>query len=83
MEFEDSSAEADANPSTDTPTGEIRVALCELVDGGTQMEITVAWAGDAGMEWMLSTGTDTGMTAAIGQIDELLRPVNRTKGATP
>jgi len=32
----------------------------------------VAWADDAGMEWMLATGTDTGMTAAVGQIDELL-----------
>jgi hypothetical protein len=24
------------------------------------------------MEWMLATGTDAGMTAAVGQIDELL-----------
>ena len=50
----------------------IRVALSELAGGGTQMVITVAWASDEGMEWMLATGTDAGMTAAVGQIDELL-----------
>jgi uncharacterized protein YndB with AHSA1/START domain len=83
LEFEDSVADADGNPSADTPTGEIRVALFELADGGTQMQITAAWAGDEGLEWMLATGTDTGMTAAIGQIDELLGPANRTRGATP
>jgi hypothetical protein len=36
------------------------------------MVITVAWASDEGMEWMLATRTDAGMTAAVGQIDELL-----------
>ena len=37
------------------------------------MVITVACAGDDGWEWMLATGTDAGMTAAAGQIDELLK----------
>jgi hypothetical protein len=40
--------------------------------GGTQMVITVAWTTDDGYEWMLATGTDTGIAAAAGQIDELL-----------
>jgi uncharacterized protein YndB with AHSA1/START domain len=70
--IEDSVADANGNPSTDTPTGEIRVTLSELAGGGTQMVITVAWADDEGLEWMLDTGTDIGMTAALGQIDELL-----------
>jgi hypothetical protein len=50
----------------------IRIALSEPAGGSTQMVITTAWASDEGMEWMLATGTDAGMTAAAGQIDELL-----------
>jgi uncharacterized protein YndB with AHSA1/START domain len=72
LEFESGVADADGNPSPDTPTAVIGVALSEPAGGGTQMEITVAWASDEGMEWMLATGTDAGMTAAVGQIDELL-----------
>jgi hypothetical protein len=72
LEFEAGVAEADGNPSPDTPTAVIRVALSEPAGGGTQMEITTAWASDEGMEWMLATGTDAGMTAAVGQIDTLL-----------
>jgi uncharacterized protein YndB with AHSA1/START domain len=74
LEFESGVADADGNPSSDTPTAVIRVALSEPAGGGTQMEITVAWASDEGMEWMLTTGTDAGMTAAVGQIDTLLGP---------
>ena len=72
LELDAGVADADANPSPDTPTAAIRVALSELAGGGTQMTITTAWASDEGMEWMLATGTDVGMTAAVGQIDELL-----------
>ena len=50
----------------------IRVALSEPAGGGTQMVITTAWASDEAMEQMLATGTDAGMTAAVGQIDALL-----------
>jgi uncharacterized protein YndB with AHSA1/START domain len=74
LEFKSGVADADGNPSPDTPTAVIRVALSEPAGGGTQMEITVAWASDEGMEWMLATGTDAGMTAAVGQIDTLLGP---------
>jgi uncharacterized protein YndB with AHSA1/START domain len=72
LEFESGVADADGNPSPDTPTAVIRVALSEPAGGGTQMEITVAWASDEGMKWMLATGTDAGLTAAVGAIDELL-----------
>ena len=54
------------------PTGTIRVELSEPAGGGTQMVVTVAWESDEGFEWMLATGTDDGMTAAAGQIDQLL-----------
>ena len=36
------------------PTAVIRVALSELVGGGTQMDITAAWASDEAMEQMLA-----------------------------
>jgi len=72
LEFESGVADADGNPSQDTPTGVIRVALSEPAGGGTQMVITTTCASDEAMEWLLATGTDVGMTAAAGQIDALL-----------
>ena len=72
LEFEDGFADPDGNPRPDAPTGLIRVALSELAGGGTQMDITAAWASDEAMEQILAMGTDTGMTTAVGQIDELL-----------
>ena len=72
LEFEAGFADADGNPSPDAPTTVIRVALSELTGGGTQMDITTTWASDEAMEQVLATGTDAGMTAAVGQIDELL-----------
>jgi uncharacterized protein YndB with AHSA1/START domain len=72
LEFEDGFADADGNRRPDMPTTVIRVALSELPGGGTQMEITAAWASDEAMEHFLATGTDAGLTAAVGQIDELL-----------
>jgi hypothetical protein len=50
----------------------IRVALSAISGGGTQMDITVAWASDEAMEQMLGAGMDEGMVASVGQIDELL-----------
>lgn len=72
LEFEDGVADADGNSSPDTPTVTIRVTLSELTGGGTEMVMTVACASDEAMEWMLATGTDAGMTAAVGQIDALI-----------
>jgi uncharacterized protein YndB with AHSA1/START domain len=72
LELDAGVADADGSPIPDTPTAVIRVALSELAGGGTQMDITTAWASDDGMEWMLATGTDVGMATAVGQIDELL-----------
>ncbi|MEZ0294680.1 MAG: SRPBCC domain-containing protein [Solirubrobacteraceae bacterium] len=72
LEFEDGFADADGNPSPGAPTTVVRVALSELTGGGTQMDITTTWASDEAMEQVLATGTDAGMTAAVGQIDELL-----------
>jgi uncharacterized protein YndB with AHSA1/START domain len=72
LELDAGVADAGGLLNPDTPTAVIRVALSEPVGGGTQMEISTAWVDDAAMEWMLATGTDAGMTAAAGQIDQLL-----------
>jgi uncharacterized protein YndB with AHSA1/START domain len=72
LEFEDGFADADGNPSPDMPTTLVRVALSELPGGGTQMELTATWGSDEAMAHFLATGTDAGLTAAVGQIDELL-----------
>ena len=72
LELDAGVADADGSPISDTITAVIRVALSELAGGGTQMTITTAWASDEAMEQMLATGMDAGMTAAVGQIDELL-----------
>ena len=72
LEFEDGFADADGNPRPDMPTTVIRLALSALPGGGTQMEITATWASDEAMAHFLATGTDAGLTAAVGQIDELL-----------
>ena len=44
----------------------------ELPGGGTHMDITPVWASDEAMEQILAMGTEPGMTAAVGQINELL-----------
>jgi uncharacterized protein YndB with AHSA1/START domain len=78
LELDAGFADADGNPISDGPTAVIRVALSELAGGGTQMDITTAWASVEAMEQMLAMGTEAGMTAAVGQIDDLLGLPART-----
>jgi uncharacterized protein YndB with AHSA1/START domain len=78
LELDAGFAHADGTPIADTATAVIRVVLSELAGGGTQMTITTAWPSDEAMEQMLAGGTDTGMTDAAGQIDELLGLPART-----
>ena len=66
LEFEDGAAEL--------PTGAIRVALAALAGGGTEMVVTASWDSAEAMQRIFDTGTDAGLTAAIGQMDELLDP---------
>jgi uncharacterized protein YndB with AHSA1/START domain len=72
LELDAGFADADGNPIPDTATSVIHVALSELPGGATQMVITTAWASDEAMEQTLATGMESGMTAAVGQIDELI-----------
>jgi uncharacterized protein YndB with AHSA1/START domain len=72
LELDAGVGDADGRPLPDTATAVIRVALSELAGGATQMTITTTWGSDEAMEQMLATGLEAGMTAAAGQIDELL-----------
>lgn len=72
LEFDEGFGDPEGNPLPDSPTGQVRVALSEPAGGGTQMAVTHRWDSDEAMEQILATGTDVGLTAAAGQIDELL-----------
>ena len=54
------------------PTMTVRVDLAERPGGGTRMMIRVAFASADDMDLLLGMGFDTGMTAALTQIDALL-----------
>jgi uncharacterized protein YndB with AHSA1/START domain len=70
-------ADGDGNAMPDMPASRIRVALSQPAGQGTHMTITVEWPTDEAMEQTLAMGTDAGMTAAVGQIDELLGLTSR------
>jgi uncharacterized protein YndB with AHSA1/START domain len=73
LELDARFADPDGNPIPDGHTALIRVALSELAGDATQMTITTTWTSDEAMEEALATGMQAGMTAAAGQIDELLK----------
>ena len=78
LELDAGVADADGTPLPGAASAVIRVALSELDGAGTQMIVTAAWASDEAMAEMLATGMEDGMTAAAGQIDELLGPPTQT-----
>lgn len=54
------------------PTNVTRVTLAETADGSTQMELTSVFPTIEAMEQLMAMGMEAGITAAVGQIDELL-----------
>jgi uncharacterized protein YndB with AHSA1/START domain len=70
LEFEDGFADADGNPSPDTPTGVIRVALSELAGGGTRW--TSPRRGPASRRWNRYSPWARKPDERAVQIDELL-----------
>ncbi len=72
LELDAGFGDADGHPIPNGHTALIRVDLAELTDDATQMTITTTWTSDQAMEEALATGMQAGMTAAVGQIDELL-----------
>lgn len=73
LEFEDGFADDAGEPDDTMPTMTIRVALSER-GGATRMAIETTFPSKESMEQLIAMGMEEGMTAAVGQIDDLLRP---------
>ena len=73
LEFEDGFADSAGNPNPDMPTTTICVELSERPEAGTRMTIETTFRSLEAMEQLVAMGMEEGMTAAVGQIDELLR----------
>ena len=74
LEFQDGFADADGNPLEDQPTMTVRVSLHAQPDAGTRMEIVSVYPTVQAMEQLLAMGMEEGMTAALGQLDQILAP---------
>ncbi len=73
LEFENGFADDTGNPDRSMPTMTMRVTLTEQPGGGTQMAIETAFPSADAMEQLVSMGMEEGLTAALGQIDDILR----------
>jgi uncharacterized protein YndB with AHSA1/START domain len=71
LEFEDGFSDESGTPDASMPTIQIRVDL-EQAGPGTRMTITSRFSTADQMEQLVQMGMVEGITAAIGQIDELL-----------
>ena len=72
LEFEDGFADDAGNPQPDMPTTTCRVTLQEQSDGGTRMLMLTTFPSVEAMEQLVSMGMEEGLTAALGQIEQLL-----------
>lgn len=72
LEFEDGFADADGVPDESMPTTLTRVTLAGTADGGTDMTVMSVFPSVAAMEKMVAMGVVEGLTAALGQVDDLL-----------
>lgn len=73
LELEDGFADEHGNPNPDMPVMTIRVELTEPAAGRTRMEIETTFPSPETMEQIIAMGVEEGMSAALGQIDDLLR----------
>ena len=71
LEFEDGFADATGAPDPSMPTIRARVELTET-SGGTRMTMTSQFSSAEQMEQLVGMGMVEGITAAAGQIDEVL-----------
>jgi uncharacterized protein YndB with AHSA1/START domain len=77
LEFEDGFADDAGNPHSTLPTTTCRVTLHEQAGGGTRMEIESTFPSLQAMRELTEMGMEEGITAAVGQIDQLLTPHGR------
>ena len=71
LTFRDGFADADGAPQDGLPVGRIAVELHEH-DGGTRVVSTTVYESAEDLEKVLAMGMEEGLTAAIGQLDEIL-----------
>ena len=72
LEFEDGFADEHGTPNSEMPTTVTRVTLTESEAGVTDMQIVTTFPSPEAMEQMVAMGMEEGITAAVGQIDELI-----------
>ena len=72
LEFEDGFADAQGVPATDLPVSHIRVTIADVGEGRARMVITTTFPGVEAMDQLLAMGMLEGLTAAVGQTDDLL-----------
>jgi uncharacterized protein YndB with AHSA1/START domain len=70
--FRDGFANADGTSNTDMPMYTARVRIVEVDGGRTRMSIEIVFPSVEAMEQFLATGTDEGLTQAVGQVDAIL-----------
>lgn len=73
FEVEDGFADADGNPNPDMPTMRFETALEARSGGGTRVVVVTTFPSAEAMEQVVSMGVEEGLTAAMNQIDDLLR----------
>lgn len=71
LEFEDGFADDQGRPNDEMPTIRAKVNL-QPTDGGTRMTVTSSFATGEQMEQLVKMGMVEGMTAAMGQIDDIV-----------
>lgn len=72
LEFEDGFADDAGTPISDMPTTVAVVTIEATVAGGARMTITSTFPTLEAMEQLVEMGMEEGMTAAMGQIDDVL-----------
>lgn len=72
LELKDGFADDSGAPNDTMPTMTMVVTLSERDDGGTLMSIETRFPSPEAMEQLMSMGMEEGMTAALGQIDDIL-----------
>ena len=68
----DGFAHDDGRPNDDFPRNRMRLAITAVDDDRTRMTIVTDFPDLASMEQVLAMGMEEGLTAAIGQIDDIL-----------
>ena len=69
----DGFANADGTPNDEFPRNEGVVTIEPIDAGRTRMEIESRFPSTEAMEQVLAMGMETGLTQAVGQIDEILK----------